>query len=295
MVLNSVTAFNTPQGREDIQLCSSHLEDWYDTDQIKIQHDGSTGLFIEWQVVSALEEWTTGSSQVLYIVGPSLAADQFPTSLIASELIGSAVQSQISTVSFFCELSHKKLPEGRTAEVEALIALTSSLIRQLIELLPIQLTSTTHLSQQMLELLDGSLETWEVATTVLSELLDLSPPMLFCVIDNFQELDHKSTKRPRGTSTRASLSNKHVSSTPRGPGMLISHRGELDMFAMGMVLIWTVLMMRDGGETSRHCQTRISLVASLPYVELLDRFSLSEIVFFNKRRVSLVKWYIIRH
>ena len=31
--------------------------------------------------------------------------------------------------------------------------------------------------------------------TVLGELLDLSLPMLFCVIDNFQELDHKSTKR----------------------------------------------------------------------------------------------------
>ena len=77
--------------------------------------------------------------------------------------------------------------------------------------------------------------------------------------------------------------------------MLISHRGELDIFAMGMVLSWTVLMMRDGWETSRHCQTRISSVASLPYVELLERFSLSEIVFFNKRRVSLVKRYIVRN
>ncbi|KAL2047537.1 hypothetical protein ABVK25_011395 [Lepraria finkii] len=173
----------------------THLENWYDTNQIKIQQDGSTGLFIEWQVVSALEEWTTGSSQVFRIVGPSLAADQSPMSLIALELIGSAAQLQIPTVSFFCELPHKKLLEGRTAEVEALIALTYSLIRQPIELLPIQFTSTTHLSQQMLELLDRSLETWEVAMTALGELLDLSLSVLFCVIDNFQELGHKSTKR----------------------------------------------------------------------------------------------------
>ena len=67
------------------------------------------------------------------------------------------------------------------------------------------------------------------------------------------------------------------------------------MFAMEMVLIRTVLIMQDGGQTSRHCQTRISSDASLPYVELLERFSLSEIVFFNKRPVSLVKRYIIRH
>lgn len=172
-----------------------------------------TGLFIERQVVSALEEWTTGSSQVLCIVGPSLAADQSPTSLIASELIGSAAQSQIPTVSFFCELPHKKLPEGRTAEVEALIALTYLLIRQLIELLPIQHTSTTHLCQQVLELLDGSLETWEVAMVVLGELLDLSPPMLFCVIDNFQELDHKSTKRYMRMLLKALRGHTEIAST----------------------------------------------------------------------------------
>lgn len=47
----------------------------------------------------------------------------------------------------------------------------------------------------MLELLDRSLETWEVAMTVLGELLDLSLSRLFCVIDNSQELGHKSTKR----------------------------------------------------------------------------------------------------
>ena len=58
--------------------------------------------------------------------------------------------------------------------------------------------------------------------------------------------------------------------------MLISHRGEIDMFAMGMVLVWIVLVMRDGGETSRHCQTRISSVASFPYAELLEHFSLCE-------------------
>ena len=64
--------------------------------------------------------------------------------------------------------------------------------------------------------------------------------------------------------------------------MIISHRGELDMFAMGMVLIWIVLVMRDGGN-----------ISSLPDEDKLG-YQLAD-AFFHRRRVSLVKRYTIRH
>ena len=122
--------------KEDIQLYSCHLEDYFDNTQNIIQHDSSSGLFIEWQVVSALQKWTTAASQILCIVGPSQAKHPSPTSMIAAEYISSAVKLKIPVVSFFCTLPRKRRLSEDLPEVEALISLAYSLIRQLIELLP---------------------------------------------------------------------------------------------------------------------------------------------------------------
>ncbi len=192
------TAFPRPQNRVDTQFISRHLEDYIDDEQCTTEHDRSAGIFVEWPVISALQEWTTAKSQMLCIVGPHYTTGQSSTSLVAAEYVESAVQSQIPVVSYFCRLPRKKLSFGKTPEAEALVSLTYALIRQLIELLPSVFNQEEGLSSQRFALLDGSLESFNHALTVLGDLLDLSPPLLFCVIDNIQELEETSTRRYLG-------------------------------------------------------------------------------------------------
>ena len=77
--------------------------------------------------------------------------------------------------------------------MSGLICLTYALIRQLIEILPSATHYTEDLAAQHFAPLDGSADSYKDALTVLGKLLDLSPPILFCVIDAFEVLDDRST------------------------------------------------------------------------------------------------------
>lgn len=162
-----------------------------------IEHDASSVTYMDWQVVSALEEWTTSGSQILCIAGPNQVVDTPPTIMVATDYVASAIQAQIPVISYFCELPRRgtKLSSGMTAEMKGLIALTYALIRQLIELLPSFMSYTEILGEQKLAKVDGSVGSYDEAITVLGELLDLSPPMLFCVIDGLEVLDDRSTTK----------------------------------------------------------------------------------------------------
>lgn len=162
-----------------------------------VEHDGSSVTYMDWQVVSALEEWTTSASQILCIVGPNQMADTSPTTMVATEYVASANEANIPTISYFCGLPRPrtKLPDGMTAEMSGLVSLTYALIRQLVELLPSFLSYSEDLGAQRFAKLDGGVESFDEAARVLGELLDLAPPMLFCVIDAFEVLDDRSTTR----------------------------------------------------------------------------------------------------
>ena len=119
------------------------------------------------------------------------------TTMAATQWVASASQANIPTISYLCELPRPrtKLPVGMTAEMSGLISLTYALIRRLIELLPSFASYTEELGAQKFVKLDGSLGSYNEAITVLGELLDLLPPMLFCVIDAFEALDDRSTTK----------------------------------------------------------------------------------------------------
>ncbi len=176
-------------------LSSSHLEDHIDRDRVMIEHDEPSAKYMDWQVVFALEEWTTSGSQILCIVGPNQVTDTAPTTMVAREYVVSAISAKIPTISYFCELPRPrtKLPESMTAEMSGLVSLTYALIRQLIELLPSFMSYTEDLGALRFAKLDGSVDSYDEAITVLGELLDLSPPMLLCVIDALEALDDRST------------------------------------------------------------------------------------------------------
>ena len=160
-----------------------------------VEQDDSPATHMDWHVVSALEEWAISESQMLCIVGPHQVTDTSPTTMVAREYVVSVNQANIPIISYFCELPRPltKLPNGMTAEMSGLISLTYALIRQLIELLPSFTSYPKDLGAHRFSKLDGSVESYNEAISVLGELLDLSPPMLFCVIDAFEALDDRST------------------------------------------------------------------------------------------------------
>lgn len=108
---------------------SRHLEDSFDAQQVFMEYGQPGDVFVDWQVVSALQEWTTAGSQILCIVGPNQVAEPSTTSLVAAEFILSVTQSQIPIVSYFCQASRETLHDETTRECEAIIALTYALIR----------------------------------------------------------------------------------------------------------------------------------------------------------------------
>ena len=160
-----------------------------------IDHHGSSVAHMDWQVVSALEEWTTSEPQILCIVGPNQVVDTAPSTIVAADYVTFANQAEIPVISYFCELPRRgtKMPSDVTAEMSGLISLTYAFIRQLIELLPSFMGYTGALGEESFAKLDGGVDSYDEAIMVLGELLDLSPPMLFCVIDAIEVLDDRST------------------------------------------------------------------------------------------------------
>ena len=162
-----------------------------------IECDESSATHLDWQVVSALEEWTTSGPQILCIVGPTQVADIAPTTLVATDYVVFANQAKIPVISYFCELPPRgtNLAIGMTAEMRGLISLIYAVIRQLIELLPSFMSFTKDLREPRFAKLDGSVDSCDEAIALLGGLLDLSPPMLFCVIDALEVLDDRSTTK----------------------------------------------------------------------------------------------------
>ena len=155
----------------------------------------SSTTYIDWQVVSALEDWATSGSQFLCIVGQNSLVDMPSTTMLSREYLESANHAKVPTISYFCELPRglAKLEPGVTEEMSGLISLTYALIRQLIELLPSFISYTKKLGAHRFEKLDGSVESYNEAIILLKELLDIAPPMLLCVVDGLESLDDRST------------------------------------------------------------------------------------------------------
>lgn len=164
-----------------------------------IEGDQSVEYYVDWPVVAALQEWTVtaeSQSQSLCIIGPYQLEEQSTISMIAAKYAASAIEAKLPAISYFCELPRNGIPSDSTPEAEALVSLAYSLVRQLIELLPSVFESAAQLHSQRFEVLDGTLGSWDHVVGILKDLLDLSPPVLFCVIDGLEILEDQRTRQP---------------------------------------------------------------------------------------------------
>lgn len=185
--------------REDVLADSTHLEDYFGRDSLRINIDDSDVLASD-DLASSLEDWMLAkSSSLLSIAGPDTnmhSLDHNPLSKVAAAIVKSADAASIPVISYFCSLDRRwRLTEGETMEARGLIALVYALIRQLIELLPPGLNVGIDLGSKRLQSFDGTLESWESCITLLGDLLSCTKPVLYCIIDGIQWLDNRSTAR----------------------------------------------------------------------------------------------------
>jgi hypothetical protein len=180
--------------RAEVQLNSRNLEHFFQFDARTLQPDHSSPYYAEEEIVTSLRNWTQNPTpQVLCIVGPSHFSFPPPLAPLAAHYVSLSKLAKVPVIHHSCTLPQVGSHDRTTRESSALITLIYSLVRQLVELIPPVIDGNHDFSAERFGGLDGTLNTLEEAIFVLNDLLDLSPPNLFCVIDGLQQLDDQST------------------------------------------------------------------------------------------------------
>lgn len=211
-VLNSLTVdsaygiSNTPSMEwiaEDIAINSVHLEDYFHRDRVRLPYDSLGPVpALQQDLFQRLIDWTTEtneSSKVLWLDGPPTDADDLENSLtmLASYFVNIAASSGVPTLSCLCELrrGERLRPSNTTLEVQALLCLAYSLVRQMIEILPPKFETYIDLSVTRFAKLDGTESSWADVISVLRDLVALMPDKLCCVIDGLHWIDTAMSER----------------------------------------------------------------------------------------------------
>ncbi|EPS28774.1 hypothetical protein PDE_03720 [Penicillium oxalicum 114-2] len=184
--------------RLELQNASKHLEAVFDSDDQVPDIDPAAQILVESKVVETLQNWvTTPRSQALALGGspPNLAGPMSnPVALISACYASSARHTRLPVISHFCSLPAQE-KEGLTLHQQGLVALTYSLVRQLVNCLPTVVDSDSLLdvSAERFRQLDGTLHSWKAALSLVDTLLHFVPPLLVCVIDAIDMIHDAST------------------------------------------------------------------------------------------------------
>jgi hypothetical protein len=188
--------------KSDLQLYSKDLEDYIATPLDPTDIVCGTQLFAEHKIVHALQEFCCAStSQILWVMGKS--DRQYPSSSsgIAASIVNALDEGSVPTLHLFIDWP--------TTDESASISLLYSLIRQIINLLPEEITARSDSIAQALSSLDGTLGSWETGMAIFETLCENMPPLLFLVVDGFEHLDFL-TPGEQQVQDLLSLLNKQV-------------------------------------------------------------------------------------
>jgi hypothetical protein len=187
-LLNQPLSWN----RDQVLLDSRALEDLFNRERVRPSTDASLPLMLDTRTISRIKEWIESSSARLLYITDSSRLNSVVTPMDA-KLIQFAESSKIPVISYFCELNRDdEDADNLTREMKQLAALLYALVRQMIELLEIQFTSSSNFSASCFSSLSYS--TWKEALYLFNELAELMPPLLFVVIDGFEWTDDFSTE-----------------------------------------------------------------------------------------------------
>lgn len=179
--------------RLELQSASKHLQAFFDSDdQIA---DLPEEVFAEGSVFTSLQKWARNPrSQALAVGGSQTTTARSPVALISACYSFFARRSHLPVVSHFCALPAQEM-QGITPHQQGLIALTYSLIRQLIDSLPSVVDSDAllDLSAERFRILDGTMSSWKPALALVDTLLHFLPPLLLLIIDGMDTIHDPST------------------------------------------------------------------------------------------------------
>lgn len=179
--------------RLELQSASKHLQAFFDSDdQIA---DLPEEVLAEGSVVASLQKWARNPrSQALAVGGSQKTTAPSPVAFISACYSVFARRSQLPVISHFCALPTHRL-QGVTPHQQGLIALTYSLIRQLIDSLPSVVDSDAllDLSAERFRMLDGTMSSWKPALALVDTLLHFLPPLLLLIIDGVDTIHDPST------------------------------------------------------------------------------------------------------
>ncbi|RDW84885.1 hypothetical protein BP6252_02475 [Coleophoma cylindrospora] len=171
--------------KEDFQNDSKTLEDYITPPLDPMDIVSETQIFAEHRIVEAVQTFCRATtSQMLWIIGTKSRRYPSPISSIAASIINALDEASVPTLNVF--LDYPVTDSG------AIINLQYSLIRQMINLLPTQITTNVDMSPRVFSLLDGTLESWETGMLLIEALFEYMPPLLFLVLDGLDHLDFLS-------------------------------------------------------------------------------------------------------
>ncbi|KAL5365190.1 hypothetical protein BJX96DRAFT_158715 [Aspergillus floccosus] len=206
--------------RSELQAKSKHLLDFFDSDDQVADYELDVDVNVEDSVMISLQQWASNArSQVLAVGGAPTTVFPSPVALISACYASLARKEGLPVVSHFCSLPTQER-DGMTVYEQALIALAYSLLRQLIDCLPPVLEGHTacDLSPDRFKPLNGTLTSWKEVLSLIDILLHYAPPLVVCVIDGLDVIQHESTDLRIRSLVRTLLAHtRHEPvSTPEG-------------------------------------------------------------------------------
>ncbi|PLB39426.1 uncharacterized protein BDW47DRAFT_103036 [Aspergillus candidus] len=205
--------------RVGLQIASAHLQDFFDSDDQVAGLGLTIPVAADASLVEPLNHWaSTVHSQVLAVCSSPSMELSSPVAGISACFAVSAREAQIPVISHFCSLPTDPR-DGMTLFEQGLIALTYSLIRQLIDFLPPVLEShaACDLESERFVPLNGKLTSWKEVLSLVDVLLFYSPPLMVCVIDGLDVIQDASTDQRLRSLVRTILSHTRHEKVA-GPG-----------------------------------------------------------------------------
>lgn len=181
--------------RLELQSASKHLEGFFEHDDQIFDLDPNAQIAIDTSVVTTLQTWVTSPrSQALAVGGSPSNVPPSPVALISACYASFSRRARLPVIAHFCTRPDNDV-KGLTLYQQGLIALTYSLIRQLIDCLPtvVDSDSLLDLSAERFRQLDGTISSWKAALALVDTLLHFVPPLLVCVIDGIDTIHDAST------------------------------------------------------------------------------------------------------
>jgi len=241
--------------RDTIILDSNQLLDIFSPSSIESPFSPPYGtpIFLDTSAASRLKEWTSSpKSHVLSIAGRHpKGLEPPPMTVLASMCIEFANSAKLPVISYFCLLPRQdELRTGNIREEQALLSLAYALIRQLIENLPVQFSTEFGFGKERLDLLNGTLESWHIATALLRDLVDEVPKPLFCIIDGFQLLNSWKTEGLFGDFFKALRGSDSKQVSEERMKVLVTTTGRSSAVSKHLDAKEMVLADRDGAVDS---------------------------------------------